>query len=255
MKNWKSAALATGIALALLVVSAPAWGAGTMFVKNDMVGIGIDPPTEKLHVFQSTGKTFILAQNTNGGTDGVAVLRAKADTSTLNFQAHGSGRTISRFGKTLGGWAEFLSVNSNGMIVGTNSGPLVLGTNSTNNLEINTNGSWTTSTGATLSAGGAWTNASSRALKQDVEDLSAEESLAAFTQLTPVKYHYKADPTDGQLGFIAEDVPDLVATSDRKGLSPMDIVALMTKVVQQQQSVINELSERVAQLEGSSAAH
>jgi hypothetical protein len=35
------------------------------------------------------------------------------------------------------------------------------------------------------------------------------------------------------VGFIAEDVPDLVSTKDRKGLSPMDIVAVLTKVVQE----------------------
>ena len=38
------------------------------------------------------------------------------------------------------------------------------------------------------------------------------------------------------MGFIAEDVPDLVATKDRKGLSPMDIVAVLTKVLQEQQN-------------------
>lgn len=38
------------------------------------------------------------------------------------------------------------------------------------------------------------------------------------------------------MGFIAEDVPDLVATPNRKSLSPMDIVAVLTKVVQEQQN-------------------
>ncbi len=58
------------------------------------------------------------------------------------------------------------------------------------------------------------------------------------------------------MGFIAEDVPDLIATKDRKGLSPMDIVAVLTKVVQEQQktnqeqqTVIKTLTEKLAQLE------
>jgi TolA-binding protein len=38
----------------------------------------------------------------------------------------------------------------------------------------------------------------------------------------------------------ARDVPDLVATKDRKGLSPMDIVAVLTKVVQEKSKVIEE---------------
>jgi hypothetical protein len=57
------------------------------------------------------------------------------------------------------------------------------------------------------------------------------------------------DSQDKHVGFIAEDVPDLVATPDRKALSPMDIVALLTKVVQEQQKTIAELTEKVSRLE------
>jgi hypothetical protein len=51
------------------------------------------------------------------------------------------------------------------------------------------------------------------------------------------------------VGFIAEDVPDLVAMPDRKGLSAMDVVAVLTKVVQQQQKTIAELQAKVEKLE------
>jgi hypothetical protein len=44
-------------------------------------------------------------------------------------------------------------------------------------------------------------------------------------------------------------VPSLVATKDRKGLSPMDIVAVLTKVVQEQQKTIDELSLKLNELE------
>lgn len=46
---------------------------------------------------------------------------------------------------------------------------------------------------------------------------------------------------ESYVGFIAEDVPELVATGDRQGLSAMDIVAVLTKVVQAQQQRIDEL--------------
>ena len=46
------------------------------------------------------------------------------------------------------------------------------------------------------------------------------------------------DKTDRHVGFIAEDVPDLVASEDRKGLSAMDVVAVLTKVVQDQQTAM-----------------
>jgi hypothetical protein len=64
--------------------------------------------------------------------------------------------------------------------------------------------------------------------------------VAAFKGLEPVKYNYKDDHEEMHVGFIAEDVPDLVATKDRKGLSPMDIVAVLTRVVQEQQKVVQE---------------
>jgi len=51
------------------------------------------------------------------------------------------------------------------------------------------------------------------------------------------------------VGFIAEDVPELLATKDRKGLSPMDIVAVLTRVVQEQQKTIADLSEKLTDLE------
>lgn len=105
--------------------------------------------------------------------------------------------------------------------------------------------------GAYLSVGGVWTNASSRAYKQDIAELSADEAECALENLKPIKYAYKADPSEHHLGFVAEDVPDLVATSDRKGLSAMDIVAVLTKVVQEQQQTIEKLTRRVDELDRS----
>jgi hypothetical protein len=103
--------------------------------------------------------------------------------------------------------------------------------------------------GAHVTTGGVWTDASSRAYKQDISPLSLDAALGTLEALQPVTYEYKVAPEEQYVGFIAEDVPDLVAMKDRKSLSPMDIVAVLTKVVQQQQQVINGLSQRVQQLE------
>jgi len=105
------------------------------------------------------------------------------------------------------------------------------------------------SSGAFLSAGGTWTNASSRDFKTDITDLSSAEAACALTEMKPVKYVYKVDPTEHHVGFIAEDVPDLVATKDRKGLSPMDVVAVLTQVVKDQQRTIDDMKSRLDQLE------
>ncbi|MBF0317804.1 MAG: tail fiber domain-containing protein, partial [Nitrospirae bacterium] len=84
--------------------------------------------------------------------------------------------------------------------------------------------------GAYVTTGGAWTNASSREYKKDIQSLTSEDAMLAFNKLEPVSFKYKADD-EHHIGFIAEDVPDIVATKDRKGLSPMDMVAILTKVV------------------------
>ena len=99
--------------------------------------------------------------------------------------------------------------------------------------------------GAHVSAGGVWTNASSRDYKENISTLDIDDALAALSALEPVEYNYRSHADEHHVGFIAEDVPDLVATSNRKGLSPMDIVAVLTRVVQAQEARIRELEERL----------
>jgi len=65
-----------------------------------------------------------------------------------------------------------------------------------------------------------------------------------------VAFTYKTGAGEQHIGFIAEDVPDLVATKDRKGLSPMDIVAVLTKVVKEQQGVMQKQQEMINELSG-----
>jgi hypothetical protein len=105
------------------------------------------------------------------------------------------------------------------------------------------------SSGAILTAAGVWQSVSSREAKQDITNLPVSEAMAALEQLQPVKFVYKVDPTDHQVGFIAEDVPDLVATPNRKTLNPLEIVAVLTGVVKEQQQTIEQLKQRLADLE------
>jgi hypothetical protein len=103
-----------------------------------------------------------------------------------------------------------------------------------------------TSSGAHLTSGGVWTDASSREYKEHIRPLTTEEALRAFAGLEPVRYNYKADAQEEHVGFIAEDVPSLVANRDRKSLSPMDIVAVLTKVVREQAQDLRDKTESMA---------
>lgn len=100
-----------------------------------------------------------------------------------------------------------------------------------------------------VNASGGYTEVSMRDAKENIYELTTEEAFEAVKALVPVRYNYKEFQDEEKVGFIAEDVPDLVATKDRKGLSAMDIVAVLTKVVKEQQSAITELSQKVDQLQ------
>lgn len=90
---------------------------------------------------------------------------------------------------------------------------------------------------------------SSREVKNNIRSLNTDEALMTVAMLRPVKFQYKTAPEEETVGFIAEEVPDLVATNSRKSLSTMDIVAVLTKVVQDQQKAIEELNKTIAQLQ------
>lgn len=105
--------------------------------------------------------------------------------------------------------------------------------------------------GGAYSNGTSWVNSSSRELKENIKALSSNEAMTAFSELQPVKFNYKTNKNEESLGFIAEDVPQLLATNDRKGMDPMDVVAVLTKVVQEQQKTIDQLNNRLEAIEKS----
>jgi hypothetical protein len=97
---------------------------------------------------------------------------------------------------------------------------------------------------------GQLSQVSARALKENITDVSVVEALEALAGLQPVTFNFKADEHKTlQLGFIAEDVPRAIATPDRQGVVTSHIVAILTKVVQEQQTLITQLTNKVRQLE------
>jgi hypothetical protein len=103
--------------------------------------------------------------------------------------------------------------------------------------------------GARVTVGGMWIDASSRDYKEDIQELSAAAAISTLQGLNPVTFKYKAGENERHVGFIAEDVPELVASQDRKGMGPMDVVAVLTKVVKEQQEINRELMQKLTGLE------
>lgn len=179
-----------------------------------------------------------LLRLTAGGYDGT---QSKYDKAMIYFKASENWTTSGQGSKI-----EFRTTPN-----GTTTTPTQMILTGQGNLGIgNTNPTEKLFVSGNIYATGTITQGSSRELKEDIASLSTEEALNAFQMLEPVKYRYKADSKkDLQIGFIAEDVPEIVASADRKSLNSMDIVAVLTKVVQEQNKIIKDLSERLDSVE------
>jgi hypothetical protein len=234
------------------------------------VGMGTSSPEVELHVLQSgtaasglNAATGLLVQNTSGPSDGsiVSIMAGNTGNSQIFFGdtdsenvgrfLYGHNSDVMRFFTAGSERFRIDSSGNAGFNTTTTTFPLTVGDNGTNG------------NGAHVTAGGTWTNGSSREFKQDIRSLDAGEAMSALAGLEPVRFRYTLEPEEEYVGFIAEDVPELVATNSHKYLSPMDIVAVLTKVAQEQQQTLQEqqqalleqlatieaLTERIASLE------
>ena len=194
------------------------------------VGIGTAIPAVEIHSVDSDTPTLRLQQDGTGGwtpqtwdiagNESNFFIRDATNASRLPFRIKPGAPTNSlciqdQGNVGIGTWApvEKLHVEGNALISG--------------NLELG----------------------SSREYKNNIQTLKKEEAIDALKALRPVRFNYKNDPAEESVGFIAEEVPDLVSTNSRKSLSTMDVVAVLTKVIQEQQKAIEELSRKVDDLE------
>ncbi len=115
----------------------------------------------------------------------------------------------------------------------------------TTELHVNYAGDWTKTV-----IGGQVTTPSSRAIKENISDLSRQEAFTILEGLNPVKFNLKTDASKLlHLGFISEDAPDMVASEDRQAITQAHIIAALTRVVKEQHVALASLSERVDQLD------
>ena len=98
-------------------------------------------------------------------------------------------------------------------------------------------------------ATGAITPGSSREYKRDIANLSDQQAEDLISSLHPVSFVYTTEPGQPRLGFVAEEVPEVFGTDDRKGVDPMSVIAAMTQVIQSQQQQIDQLAGQLERLE------
>jgi hypothetical protein len=199
------------------------------------VGVGTASPTQSLHVRRTnqTAQIFVEEAGTASATARTLLRLSNTGPSRFEFRdtaAQGpAGTNID--------W-DFRTTSGDTFAITQPDSP-------SNDFQINPDGSVIVR--GTVTANGVLLT-SSRELKQDIRSVEPTEAIAALKGLEPVQYAYKATPEDKYVGFIAEDVPDLVASKDRTTLAPMNVVAVVTKVVKDQQSTIERQQQTIADL-------
>ncbi|MDB9320384.1 tail fiber domain-containing protein, partial [Nodularia spumigena] len=94
---------------------------------------------------------------------------------------------------------------------------------------------------------------SSRELKENITELSSQEVTEILRTIKPIKFNYKNSiDKETQAGFLSEDVPSLLTLSDNTAISPVDLVAVLTKAVKDQNIqislLLNALGEQRIQI-------
>ncbi|MBW4686838.1 MAG: tail fiber domain-containing protein [Komarekiella atlantica HA4396-MV6] len=90
---------------------------------------------------------------------------------------------------------------------------------------------------------------SSRTLKENIANLSSQEAVEMLKALNPVKFNYtiEGDDRTPHAGFIAEEVPSLLASSDHQAVRLLDVIAVLTKTVKDQREMLISLAKIVKQ--------
>jgi hypothetical protein len=189
-----------------------------IFDNGNQVGIGTTEPKQRLEV---NGSIQIHEQNSN--VAGLMITQSSGDTGYI---MHNRASTL-----TIGaGSQDRITIDRDGNVGIAVSRPR-------HPLEM--------ASGAHVTAGGVWTNSSSRERKENIAELQLDAATDTLMALQPVVFNYRNEVGENYVGFIAEDVPELVAVTDRTALSAMDIVAVLTRVVQEQQNKIQALEARL----------
>ena len=234
--------------------SSSAWtGSGILTTWNTDVDLGLVADS-KTNVDSGTSNHVIWLKATTGnvgiGTSEPETRLEVQDSANVFIQAESTSNHAGSYYKNSDGfWGLFVQPASGNffikdenarldvVLIEKTSGNVGIGTTApTERLDVVGN----------IKASGAISQGSSREFKDNIASLSTEQAMMAIKGLIPVTFTYKSDNSgEEHLGFIAEDVPTLVASQDRKHLSSMDLTAVLAKVIQEQQRILHEQQEKM----------
>ena len=65
-----------------------------------------------------------------------------------------------------------------------------------------------------------------------------------LNELNPVLFNFKGEHRRN-IGFIAEESPDCICVDDKKAISLMDIIAILTGALKAQRDLIKKLNDKI----------
>ena len=242
-------------------------GDARVTIKDDSgdVGIGTGSPAERLHVIGNRIRLQNGTKQFDMRADGAQV-DLQTSTNDLYIRSTGAGHDIvinpqSADGNVgIGGPQSpnaTLQVRGElGLESSTGTELWNMNVNSSGNLTFNSNnvvGGTTRMTinddNGNVTIGGALSQNSSIALKENVVTLSAKEAFKILDNLNPVKFIYKNDKNkETHTGFIAEESPKMVTSEDGKSICVTDVIGILTKIIKKQQESINTLTQKMKEL-------
>lgn len=216
-----------------------------------------------------------LSKNTSGSRNTAFGARTLADNETginnvaVGIEALFKSKIVS---DNVAVGNEALKANltgSNNVAIGTKA---LRDNQGTNNVAIGFKSAMTSNNSNTVTLGNSshnnyimytasWTQASDRSLKHSIKQIPV--GLDFVNQLNPVEYVYNnaAKKTNKTFGFIAQEIDELVKKSDIKGdvivseigdgmlgLKQVELIPVLTKAIQEQQTHIDNLEQKLDML-------
>lgn len=241
------------------------------------VGIGTNNPTEKLHVNTSVvnegialsqtslTNTVMLNSNSGGGYLGFINNSASTDAALTAYIQHREPTAANGYANDLaysasGGTHHFLQpVGINTQTPASGFWLDVAGNVQCNNIQLTAYAGASNREIGVNTAGSIIIYPSDQRLKKDVTDVN--DGLSKVMKLRPVYYNWIDQKEYGkqrEVGFIAQElnkiIPEVASTFNKDGeeynsVNYSRIVAVLTKAIQEQQTLIEAQNKRIAELE------
>jgi hypothetical protein len=240
------------------------------------VGIGTTSPGQKLDVsgnIMSSGSSTILMLNNTGGTaqswwvgqdisganDGIFyIYNATSSSQAINIRKNNNVLlgTTTDIGARLHSNGNIISSGaggSNGLLSRENSSSSTYGFFNAGNSSLVLTNSGVANVGYFAMSSGNYVATSDRNKKKDFEPSTL--GLAEVLQLVPTMYRFKteADDTPKHLGFIAQDVKDIVPPAYKEqtlgdetfiGLENTAIIPVLVKAIQELKAELDTLKNK-----------